>query len=80
MVALRLFLSPSESLTRIDGLAFEAQSRVLYFTDLGRDVVGIMNPVTSFQKVLIHDGISRPRAIVLDPDNGYLFIYLFLFE
>lgn len=59
--------------SRIDGLAFEPFSRLLYYTDTGRHEIGIMNPSGIFRKVLVRgeDVIHNPRAIALDSEGGW---------
>ena len=56
---------------RVDGLAFEPFSRLLYYTDVLRAVVGLMDYRGGQHKVLVTEGISRPQAIVLDSARGY---------
>ena len=55
---------------RIDAIALEPESRLLYYTDMGKHFIGITNPSGTHHKVLIATNITQPRAIALDPDNG----------
>ncbi|ELT98196.1 hypothetical protein CAPTEDRAFT_227414 [Capitella teleta] len=61
--------------SRIDGLAFEPISRLLYFTDTGRNEIGVMNPTGVNRKILVRDAtvIHRPRGIALDSINGHMY-------
>ena len=56
--------------SRVDGLAFDKESRLLYYTDTTHHTIGIYNPDGSFHKLLVKAAVLNPRAIVLDPTNG----------
>ena len=61
----------TESGARIDGLAFEPESRLLYYTDMGRNRIGITTPSGSYHKVLLSsNNMTQLRAIELDPEHG----------
>ena len=45
-------------------------SRLLFYTDTGRDIIAVMALDGSEQAVVINQGLDEPRAIVLDPING----------
>ncbi len=59
----------------LDGLAFDWMANKLYVTDEMLDVVSVFDIATSNYTVLIRTGSNtRPRAIVLDPYAGYVYI------
>jgi len=58
--------------SRTEGIAFDSASQILYYTDSGRDIIGMTNPSGRSRKVLVR-GIKSPRAIVLDPQHGFVF-------
>ena len=62
--------------SRIEGVAFDTESQLLYYTDSRRNIVAVMNPSGRYHKVLIR-GINSPRAIVLDPANGFVYFVCF---
>ena len=51
-------------------MAFEPESRLLYYTDMGRNRIGVTTPSGSYHKVILASNLTQIRAIVLDPDNG----------
>ena len=61
--------------SRTEGLAFDPASQLLYYTDSGRNLIAVMNPSGRYHKVLVRS-ISSPRAIVLDPANGFVLFVL----
>ena len=62
--------SHTETGARIDGVAFEPESRLLYYTDMGRNRIGVTTPSGSYHKVILASNLTQIRAIELDPDNG----------
>ena len=56
-----------------DGLVVDDVSRLLFYTDTGLKVVGVVTLVGHFHKVLVADGLDHPRAIVVDSARGDLF-------
>ena len=69
---IRTLIEEEKGKSRTEGIAFDPASQILYYTDSVRDIIGMMNPTGRFQKVLVR-GIKNPRAIVLDPQNGFVF-------
>ncbi len=65
----KIFLFP-ETGARIDGLAFEPESRLLYYTDMARNFIGVTTPTGSYHKILVRGNMTQLRALVLDPDHG----------
>ena len=61
--------------SRTEGLAFDPASQLLYYTDSVRSTIAVMNPSGRYHKVLVKF-ISSPRAIVLDPANGFVLFVL----
>ena len=63
-----LFLSIIDSVA--DGLAVDSISRLLVYTDAGKDTITLLSLDGTKQKVVINSGLDQPRAIELDPLNG----------
>ncbi|XP_052233588.1 scavenger receptor cysteine-rich type 1 protein M130-like isoform X2 [Dreissena polymorpha] len=49
-----------------DGLAIDPESRLLFYTDTGTDVIAVLNIDTRKETVIIDSGLDQPRAITLD--------------
>ena len=56
-----------------DGLAVDWIGRNLYWCDKGTDTIEVSNLDGQFRKVLINNGLQEPRAIIVDPSNGWMF-------
>ena len=56
-----------------DGLAVDWLGRNLYWTDTGNDRIEVVRLNGSYRQVVISEGLDEPRAIVVDPVNGYVF-------
>ncbi|KAK7483330.1 hypothetical protein BaRGS_00025390 [Batillaria attramentaria] len=56
-----------------DGLAVDPLSRLLFYTDAGNDVIGMMTISGASHKTIINTNLDQPRAIVLDTMNGVMF-------
>ncbi|KAK7063135.1 Low-density lipoprotein receptor-related protein 1B [Halocaridina rubra] len=56
-----------------DGIALDWVGRNLYWCDKGKDTIEVSKLDGRFRKVLINKGLLDPRAIVLDPYNGYMY-------
>ncbi|CAG2110813.1 unnamed protein product, partial [Medioppia subpectinata] len=56
-----------------DGIAVDWIGRNLYWCDKGKDSIEVSRLDGKFRKVLIKDGLEEPRAIVLNPFDGYLY-------
>ena len=54
-----------------DGLACDWIGRKLYWTDSETNRIEVSNLDGSHRKVLYWIDLDQPRAIALDPDNGY---------
>ncbi|WAR30551.1 DMBT1-like protein [Mya arenaria] len=52
-----------------DGIAVDAVSQLLFYTDTGSDIIAVMTMDGSFQSIIINQGLDEPRAIVVDPTN-----------
>lgn len=68
---MKLFLSPF--LAGKDGLAVDWISKNLYWCDKMKDTIEVSKLNGLYRKVLIKDNLQEPRAIVLNPYDGYLF-------
>ena len=58
--------------TVLDGLAVDYVNRLVFYTDMGDDVIGVMDMKLQKRKTLINTGLDEPRAIVVDPLKGYV--------
>ncbi|XP_023209817.1 prolow-density lipoprotein receptor-related protein 1-like [Centruroides sculpturatus] len=56
-----------------DGLAVDWVGRNLYWCDKGKDTIEVSKLNGRFRKVLIREGLQEPRAIALDPYQGYMY-------
>ncbi|KAI8512649.1 hypothetical protein Bbelb_092880 [Branchiostoma belcheri] len=56
-----------------DGIAVDVISRNLYWTDTGIDKIIVSRLDGSFRRSLITTGLDEPRAIVVDPNAGYMY-------
>lgn len=56
-----------------DGLAVDWIYNHIYFTDTRRYTIEIMNFDGNMGKVLIKDDLEIPRAIALDPLDGWMY-------
>ncbi|RWS16456.1 hypothetical protein B4U79_10678 [Dinothrombium tinctorium] len=56
-----------------DGIAIDWIGRNLYWVDKLKDTIEVSKLDGRFRKVLICDGLREPRAIVLDPFEGYMY-------
>ncbi len=53
-----------------DGIAVDYISRVLYYTDTGNDIIGVMDLNLTFELTLIALDLEQPRGITVDPIGG----------
>ena len=53
-----------------DGIALDTISRLIYYTDTGNDVIGVISMDGKYMKTLVNDDLDEPRAIVVDNTNG----------
>ncbi|XP_072033433.1 uncharacterized protein [Amphiura filiformis] len=58
---------------RVDGLAIDRVSRLIYWTDADSNTTSVARLDGSKRKTLIIDNLDQPRAIALDIANGYLY-------
>ncbi|WAR23223.1 LRP6-like protein [Mya arenaria] len=63
-----------ENISIVDGLAIDADARLLFYTDAGNDIIRKYNidNLADFQTI-ISSNLSDPRTIVLDPTNRMLY-------
>lgn len=54
-----------------DGIALDIHSRLLFYTDTGKKVIGVTSLDISYHATLISKGLDQPRAIAADPGRGY---------
>jgi hypothetical protein len=50
----------------------DAMSRLLYYTDTGKKVIGVVSIDFGYRSTLINSGLDQPRAIAVDPGRGYV--------
>ncbi|XP_047119261.1 low-density lipoprotein receptor-related protein 1 [Schistocerca piceifrons] len=63
----------SATLRNADGLAVDWVAHNLYWCDKGFDTIEVSRLDGRYRKVLINSGLQEPRAIALDPRNGYMY-------
>ncbi|XP_029850375.2 prolow-density lipoprotein receptor-related protein 1 [Ixodes scapularis] len=56
-----------------DGLAVDWVGRNLYWCDKGKDTIEVSRLDGAFRRVLLREGLEEPRAIVVDPSQGYMY-------
>ncbi|XP_043669810.1 very low-density lipoprotein receptor-like isoform X2 [Vespula pensylvanica] len=62
-----------DDLTTSDGLAVDWIYSHIYWTDSGKDTIELANFEGNMRKTLIKDRIQEPRAIALNPLDGWMF-------
>ena len=65
----------STGLVSPDGLAVDWLGRKLYWTDSETKRIEVSNLDGTYRKVLFWQSLFQPRAIALDPLNGYVYVY-----
>lgn len=55
-----------------DGVAIDWVSRNIFWTDTGTDRIEVARLDGSSRRVIIADELDEPRAIVVDPVNGWV--------
>ncbi|XP_077296049.1 low-density lipoprotein receptor 1-like isoform X4 [Arctopsyche grandis] len=63
----------SKQLITSDGLAVDWIYNHLYWTDTGKNTIELSNLEGNMRKVLIRDSLEEPRAIALNPIDGWMF-------
>lgn len=58
------------NLSRPEGIAVDWIGRKVYYTDDGRDEIGVVT-MDGQQHVILLRNLTKPRAIVVDPETGY---------
>ena len=56
-----------------EGLAFDWLGNNIYWTDSGKKMIEMARMDGHYRRTLIA-GLTKPKAIVLDPYNGYVFM------
>lgn len=56
-----------------DGLAVDWVGRNLYWCDKGKDTIEVSRLNGTFRRVLVRTGLEEPRAIVVDPYDGFMY-------
>ena len=57
-----------------DGFVIDWVSRNMFWTDTGTDRIEVARLDGSSRRVIISDRLDEPRAIAVDPMNGYFII------
>lgn len=54
----------------LNGIAVDPLSRLIFYTDPGNDLIGLITIATFEHKVLVNRNLDLPSAIVLDTLSG----------
>lgn len=65
-----------DQLITSDGLAVDWIYNHLYWTDTGKNHIELSDLQGNMRKILIRDKLEEPRAIALNPLDGYVYIYI----
>ncbi|XP_076447106.1 uncharacterized protein LOC143284291 [Babylonia areolata] len=57
----------------MDGLAVDPLSRLIFYTDSGRDLIAMLTMSTFAHRTIINTSLDKPRAIVLNTADGVMF-------
>ncbi|XP_076455694.1 uncharacterized protein LOC143290240 isoform X2 [Babylonia areolata] len=57
----------------VGGLAVDPLSRLIFYTDAGRDIIAMLTMSTFAHKTIINTSLDKPRAIVLNTADGVMF-------
>ncbi|XP_076454328.1 uncharacterized protein LOC143289237 isoform X2 [Babylonia areolata] len=57
----------------MDGLAVDPLSRLIFYTDTGRDLIAMLTMSTFAHRTIISTSLDKPRAIVLNTADGVMF-------
>nr|CAB3263487.1 prolow-density lipoprotein receptor-related protein 1-like [Phallusia mammillata] len=61
------------TIRNVQGIAFDWYADNIYWTDMGTAKIEVAKSNGLFQKTLISKGLDLPKAIALDPENGYMY-------
>ena len=53
-----------------DGIAVDPISRLLFYTDTGKDTISLMKLDGTSERVIVSTNLDEPRDIEVDPING----------
>ncbi|KAF5288914.1 hypothetical protein FQA39_LY03793 [Lamprigera yunnana] len=63
----------SNNISTVDGLAIDWIYNRIYWTDTGKHTIELANFEGEMKKTLVKDGLNKPRAIVVNPIEGWMF-------
>ncbi|XP_041357681.1 very low-density lipoprotein receptor-like [Gigantopelta aegis] len=66
-------VADNETVQTPDGLAVDWIYKHIYWTDTGLDRIQVSTMDGSMRKTLVDTDLDEPRAIVVDPQNGYMY-------
>ena len=64
----------------MDGLAIDPVSRLLFYTDTEYDEIVVMTLDGSVSKSIINQNLDQPRAIVVNPQTGSVWLVHYMFS
>ncbi|XP_021364410.1 low-density lipoprotein receptor-related protein 4-like [Mizuhopecten yessoensis] len=59
--------------SKMDGIAMDVTSRLIFYTDTGYDEIGFINADTFVKTIVVDTNLDEPRAIVLDTQTREIF-------
>ncbi|XP_025082115.1 low-density lipoprotein receptor-related protein 4-like isoform X2 [Pomacea canaliculata] len=58
---------------RLDGLCVDALSRLIFYTDAGNKVIGMITMYSNTHRIVINSSLDMPKDIELDKRNGVMY-------
>ena len=55
-----------------DGIAVNSAARLLYYTNVARQEIGVVHLKYFYHKIIINQTLDNPRAIVVSNSDGFV--------
>ena len=77
-------MSFNQSRSHVDSISYDWLGKNLYYTDNGLKQIGVVRaykissmPEMKISKVLFTENLGRPRAIIVHPVAGFVYVFEF---